>query len=171
MDFIQILGFLGVGLNLLIYQQRTRTRVLVNKIIANGVWAVHYFLLGAFSATGIALIGMLSTGVFVKVNPKSRAGKIWLGVFILMNIISGIVTWNTALTLLTVAASIISNISFFVGVPKHTRRFALIISACMGTYGYMNGSIASVINEILTVISAISGIIRIDLKKEKKYEG
>lgn len=168
MLFVQILGFVGVLLNLLIYQQRTRTRVLVNKLIANGVWAVHYFLLGAYSATAIACIGMLSTSVFVKINPKSKSGRIWLGGFILLSIISAILTWESPVSLLTLAASVMSNISFFLGVPRYTRRFALVISLCMGIYGFCNGSIASVVNEVLTVISAVSAIIRIDCNLWKK---
>ena len=123
-DFVQILGFLGVFLNLMIYQQKTPTRVRVNKIVANGVWAIHYFFLDAFTATGIAIVGMISTAVFMKVDPKSRMGKACLGFFIVINIISGILTWNTAISLIAMAAAIISSISFFIGVPKYTRRFA-----------------------------------------------
>ena len=88
-DFVQILGFLGVFLNLMIYQQKTPTRVRVNKIVANGVWAIHYFFLDAFTATGIAIVGMISTAVFMKVDPKSRMGKACLGFFIAGNLVIG----------------------------------------------------------------------------------
>lgn len=171
MNFAQVVGFLGVFLNLMIYQHKTRTRVLVNKIVANGVWAIHYFLLDAYTATCIAIVGAISTFVFMKVDSKSLKGRLWLGFFVLVNIISGILTWNTAVSLLAVTASVISNISFFVGVPKYTRRFALVISLCMGTYGFLNGSVAVVVNEVLTVISTVSGIIRLDIGKGKGYEG
>ena len=160
---VQGLGFLGVLLNLIIYWQKTRTKMLVNKLIANGVWAIHYYLLGAYSATAIAIIGMISTSVFVKVNPKNKKGKIFLAGFIIITTISTVLTWKSPLSLLTMAASILSNISFFIGVPKHTRRFAIVISLCMGTYGFCNGSIASVTNESLMIISAVAGIISRDL--------
>ena len=106
---------------------------------------------------------MISTSVFVKVNPKNKKGKIFLAGFIIITIISTVLTWKSPLSLLTMAASILSNISFFIGVPKYTRRFAIVISLCMGTYGFCNGSIASVTNESLMIISAVAGIISRDL--------
>ena len=75
MLFTQGLGFLGVFLNLIIFWQKSRKRMLINKLVANGVWAVHYYLLGAYSATAIAVIGMVSTSVFVSVDPKKKKRK------------------------------------------------------------------------------------------------
>ena len=164
MLFTQGLGFLGVFLNLIIFWQKSRKRMLINKLVANGVWAVHYYLLGAYSATAIAVIGMVSTSVFVSVDPKTKKRKMYLGGFIIVAIISTILTWKSPLSLLTLTASIISNISFFIGIPRLTRKFAIAISLCMGTYGFCNGSIASVTNESLMIMSAVAGIVTKDLK-------
>ena len=163
MLFTQGFGFLGVFLNLIIYWQKNRKKMLINKLIANGVWAIHYYLLGAYSATAIAVIGMISTSVFVNTDPKSKKGKMYLGGFIAVTVISTVLTWKSPLSLLTLAASVISNISFFIGIPRLTRKLAIVISLCMGTYGFFNGSIASVTNESLMIISAVAGIITRDL--------
>ena len=45
------LGILGILTNIIIYQQKTRKRLLIWKLISDMIWIMHYWLLGAYSVS------------------------------------------------------------------------------------------------------------------------
>lgn len=165
-----IFGLLGIVLNLLIYQQKNSKNVLIFKLLSDIVWAGHYFLLGAYSGLCIACIGIFREIVFIKVNKKSRAGVLWLIIFCLASVISTVFTWKTIASLLPAVASLLSVVSFFFAIPKLARYMALPISLCMGTYDVFVGSAVGIVNEALTIISAIIGIIRLKDRSKKNLK-
>lgn len=162
---IQAIGYLGVLMNLIIYQQKTRTGILVAKLLSDIIWSAHYLLLGAIPGFLVACIGIAREITFIKVDKKSLTGRVFLGVFIAAAITSAVLTWENALSALPAAASVTSVIGFFISIPSLSRVLSFPISLCMGIYSYTNGSIAGVTNEIITVISSFIGIIRLDIKK------
>ena len=70
----------------------------------------------------------------------------------------------------TCLASILSIISFYIGITKTSRILAYPISSCMLTYDIANISVAGIINEILTLTSSIIGYLRHDKKSLSKGE-
>lgn len=162
---VQLIGVCGIVCNMLIYQQKTRERVLEIKLISDVIWAIHYFALDALSAACVACIGILRETAFLKTDKRGRAAKIWFCIFILISLASAALTWQSVYSVLPACASVLSIISFAQGKPKWNRRLSFPISACMGCYGFINGSVAGVINEILTVISSIAGCVRLDKKE------
>lgn len=164
-----IFGALGVMINLIIYQQTSSKKVLLWKLLSDVVWAIQYFLLGAYTGFCISCIAILRETTFYKVNRKSRVGVIALGIFVMLSIISTIVTWSSPLSILPALASVISVFGFYFAIPRLSRILSFPISLCMGIYAFGVGSVLAIVNEILTVTSSIIGVIRIDLlKKEKK---
>lgn len=164
----QFIGYLGVLINLIIYQQKTRNGILVCKLISDVVWAVHFFMLGAMPGFCVACIGIARETVFIKVDRRSTLGKISLIVFVIAAITSAIITWENALSILPCMASVMSVVGFYLSIPKLSRILAFPISFCMGFYSFSSGSWAGVSNEILTIMSSIIGILRLDVKKNKK---
>lgn len=43
----QIIGFIGIAVNVLIYQQKNRASILRMKLASDVLWAVHYLMIGA----------------------------------------------------------------------------------------------------------------------------
>ena len=58
------LGILGILTNIIIYQQKTRKRLLIWKLISDVIWIMHYWLLGAYSAIAISVVAILRSIVF-----------------------------------------------------------------------------------------------------------
>ena len=160
-----VIGAFGIGINLLIYQQKTKIRLLIFKLISDVVWAVHYLLLFAYSGLAIACIGILRELVFIKVDRRSRAGTACFIFFVIVTVASAVITWQSFYSLLPAIASIIAVISYYIAIPKLTRRFSFPISVLMGTYDVFVLSYTGIVNEILMVISSIIGIIRLDKKR------
>jgi hypothetical protein len=164
-----LFGSLGIILNLIIYQQNTSKRVLLFKLLSDIAWAVQYFCLGAYTGFCIACIAILRESVFYKINRKSRLGIACLGIFIVASILCAVFTWTSAASALPATASVISVVGFYFAIPQLSRILAFPISLCMGIYAFGVESWLAVANEIITVISAIWGIIWIDmLKKQNK---
>ncbi|MBQ8431607.1 MAG: YgjV family protein [Clostridia bacterium] len=163
-----VLGTVGVILNLIIYQQTTSKRVLLFKLLSDIVWAVQYLLLGAYTGCCIACVAVLREAVFYKVDRKSRTGVACLGIFTAVSLLSAALTWSSALSLLPAVASVISVFAFYFAIPRLSRILALPISLCMGIYALTVGSYLGVVNEMITVASALVGILFIDLWKKKK---
>ena len=165
---VQVIGYIGILMNLIIYQQKTRRTILICKRISDVVWAVHYFALGAMAGFAVALIGAVREIAFIKVDRKSKIGRVLLTVFIIAALAAAYLTWEDMTSLLPAAASVTSVVGFFLSIPPLSRILSFPISICMGIYSFTNGSFAGVINEILTVLSSIVGIIRLDVGKNKR---
>ena len=161
-----IFGIIGVLLTVILYQQKSRKSLLVYKLIIDVVWLGHYAFIGAYSGAVVCVIAALRELIFVKRDPRSKKGIIWLPIFIAVAMISTVFTWNNAFSLLTCIASCIAVVSFFIGKPRLSRIFVFPISTCMLIYDIACGSVAGIINECFAVSSSAVGIIRHDKKKK-----
>ena len=54
----EILGFIGIFLNIVIYQQKERKRLLGFKLLSDFAWLAHYGLAFNFSGAAVAGIGV-----------------------------------------------------------------------------------------------------------------
>jgi hypothetical protein len=155
-----IAGALGIGANMAIYQQKDRTRILIWKLISDVLWALHYFLLGAYSGCAVAVIGMAREGIFINKDKKWAKHVFWLYFFLGVSLASAILTWKSAASLLPATASMLSVISFWQNKPNFTRFAAFPISICMLSYDIFSGSYMGICNEIFTLLSATLGLVR-----------
>ena len=160
----QLIGFLGIAISFIIYQQKERKKLLIWKLVSDTVWMLHYALLGAFSAVVVTFIGVIRETVYLNEGKKWANKKFWIVIFCLINIVCAFHTWKGLFSLLPTIASLIAVVSFAMQKPKITRIFSFPISFCMITYDFFTGSIAGIVNQIFTITSSIIGVIRHDLK-------
>lgn len=149
------IGIVGIIVNMLIYQQKTRTNLLLCKLSADFIWLLHYALLSAYSGAAICGVGIVREIVFLNNHRKWAKSKKWLVLFIVLSIISAIFTWKNIFSILPAAASILAIISFWIGNPRLTRIFQIPISASLLIYNVICSSYAGILNEILTLISIV----------------
>ena len=150
----QIVGFVGITVNVLIYQQKNRASILKMKLVSDVLWAVHYLMIGADTAVAVACLGILREFVFMKRKKLSS-----LVAFLILGLFSAAVTWKGWLSLLPTMASMLSVVSFYLGIPLVSQIASLPISALMGSYDFISGSVAGICNEILTIISSLFALI------------
>lgn len=161
----QLVGFLGIIISFIIYQQKDRKKLLVWKLVSDTVWMLHYALLGAYSAVAVTIIGVIRETVYLNEGKKWANKKFWIVIFCLINALFALYTWKGLFSLLPTIASLIAVVSFAMRKPKITRFFSFPISFCMITYDFFTGSIAGIANETFTITSSIIGLIRHDIKK------
>ena len=161
----EVLGFIGVGLNAAVYQQKKREKLLIFKLISDVVWMFHYGIPHNYSGAAVAAIGIVRESTFLATDRKGIDRRPFLLVFLGCACFSVWLTWSGWFSVLPAMASFLSVISFWQQKPRVSRLLALPISACMVTYSIMSNSWAGIANEIFTVSSTIVGIIRHDIRR------
>lgn len=155
-----VIGFLGIGANVLIYQQKTGKKLLILKLISDVLWAIHYLFIGAYSAVVIATVGILRESVFFNQDKKWAKSRLWLLFFVFVSVVGSIFTWKGIFSLFPMFASVISVISFGLNKPYLSRILALPISFFMMTYDIVFSSYMGILNECFTLTSTVIALIR-----------
>lgn len=158
-------GYAAIAASVLIYQQKSRSGLLIWKAISDVLWIVHYFLLGGYTGAAVTCVALMREIVFFNSDRHSKKGKILLLCFLCISIACSVLTWGSVFSLFAMVGSMLSIVSFWIGEPKVSRIMAFPISACMLTYGVSNGSVAVLINEILVMLSSAWGLLRHDRKR------
>ena len=154
-----LVGALGIGANVLIYQQKTGKNLLIYKLISDIFWALHYLLLGGYSGFIVACIGIIRESVFLNQKHKWAQGKRWLIVFATLSVVSAIFTWKNPMNLLPMVASVLSVFGFWRQNPTLSKILAFPISICMLTYDLYVMSYMGIANEVFTLVSAMISVI------------
>ena len=174
----QIFGIIGMIFNLLVFQQKTHRGVTMCQFFAAATFAVNYLMLGAFVGGILNLVGTLRAAVFY-FKEKTHANHIaWLIIFILAFASSYPLTFfvfgtekilkNFIIEILPVVAMIIITVSLRLGSAKAVRFLGLFSSPMWLVYNIFSGSVGAIASEILNLISMVVGIIRLDIKRNKK---
>ena len=159
-----IVGAVAVIVNLTIYWQTDRKRLLITKTSNDVLWGLHYALLGAFSGTGIALISVIRGIVFLNEEKKWASGKKWLWIFLFLSLLSAVLTYKNPSSLLPLFASLLAVVSFWQKKPSLTRLLAFPIAISMLIYDIFAGSVMGMVNESIVLISTTLAVIKLKNK-------
>jgi len=151
----QIIGVIGIAVNIVIYQQKSKNKILFFKLLSDMIWMIHFIFIGAYSGAAVAFIGIIRETVFIfSTNHRKKI----LILFLIISFVSSYLTYKNIFSFLPALASALSVISFWQKSPIVTKYLSLPIAVIMGIYGYTSGSISGVCNEVLTVISSTVSI-------------
>ena len=155
----QIIGLVGMIMCLLCFHCKNQKNVLYVKLIADFSWTLHYFLLGAMSGSVANLICTTREIVYIfEKNQKRR--YIWLAFFILLNWISAFLTWKGTQSILPALVTTLGAYSFWQKKVKMTRIIGIMTGILMFTYDIFARSYIGMVSESLTIISAVTALIR-----------
>ena len=152
----QIFGF-GAMLSLfLIYQQKTRKKMILSKLSADICWVMHDLCLGGIAGMIPNAVGIFRELVFINRKRKRWASSVlWPIVFILINWAWGITTFHSAFNVLPIAASTAVTVSLWIDNPRITKLISLPVSLAFMIYDIYVGSYVGVINEFVSMLSII----------------
>lgn len=164
----KIFGFAGIVFAVIIYQQKTRKGLLLSKLISDVLWFFHYFCLGAYSGAAISVIGLVRELIFMNREKKWAKHWGWLVFFLALSAGSAVLTWKNWFSLLPMVASMLAVVSFWIGKPRISRLISFPIAGSMLAYDISLTpiSVAGIVNELLTILSSVVGIIRYDIRKK-----
>lgn len=181
---IQIIGFIGIALNIISVQFNSHFKIMLFKTLGSLTFVIQYVFLGAWVGMIMDFIGCIRNIIFTHNVQKGKSNKWWVIFFSVFTFVAGVVTiittWNTSITyaknwsdnpdtVLTIAVSIsiisiiaklLTTIAYGFKSPHVIRRINIPSNACWVVYNLVAFSIAGVINDLMCLISTVVAEVR-----------
>jgi len=116
----QILMFISFGITLVAFQLKKPSIFRIFFVVSSIFTAAHFILLGAYTAAIIVLISgsRWLASLFTK-------QKIFIAIFMVLAVVAAILTWDSWISLLPLAASLLGTLASFNTKEAHTRKILL----------------------------------------------
>ncbi len=163
----QLIGVGGLIMAIISFQQNVPKRMVICQLIANTLFTVHFFMLGAVTGAAINLMSALRSVIYAQTDKKWATHPAWSIVFIIIPIIIGICSWEGFKSLFPVLAAICFTISFRMKTSKMVRLVSFPASPLWIIYNVINKSYPGILTELYVMTSIIVGMIRFDISKKK----
>lgn len=173
---IQLIGGLGIIASIISFQRKKHSSIILFRTLCELLFAVHYFLLGAYTGMIMNLVGCVRNTVFTRQVAKNKKTTISTVAFSLLFLIFGVLFWQGKKSILIIVAKVLSTLAYGKKNTTMVRGIILITTTSWFIYNYFVFSIPGMVCEAFTLASLIIGIIRLDLfpklrnKKEDKQE-
>lgn len=168
----QLIGFAALAACVTSFQCKTYSKLILLQAATSLLFMTHFGLL-ALSGTPSAWTAAVSNVICLvrnlvyyftagKDGPFSQRTATILksSVFAFVLVVFGIITWGGIASLFCTIAMVLITISVSVQKPQKVRMITLIAVPFMLTYDVMTFSIAGVLNESISAISALVGLWR-----------
>ena len=151
--------FFGLGAMIslfLIYQQKSRKKILISKLCADICWVIHYLCLGGTAGMIPNAVGIFREIIFLfRKKQKWAKSLLWPAVFIVINWALGFGTFHTWYNLLPITASSFVTVSLWIDNPKLTKIITVPICTAFLIYDIFVGSYVGIINELISIASIV----------------
>ncbi len=172
----QAIGIVAMAINILSFQQKQQRNIIIMQFFGASLFAVNMFMIGATVGGLLNLIGAFRAVVFAN-KAKFRADKIiWVHFFNALYLGSYALTFtvfgkeptavNFIIEFLPIIGMVASGIGFYLSKASTVRKLGLVSSPSWLIYNVYNMSVGGIICEILAMISIITAMIRLDVKRE-----
>jgi len=167
---IQCIGFTGTLLFFFSYQCKSSRNLFRIQFLSYFIYTIHLILLGAMTG-GISYI--INTFRSFCLGGKWESAKSWgmCAVICFLQIITLVLTWSGWISILPVAANIASTIAGYSHNPRKIRLAGMFINSPLWiVYNAMSGSLAGILDEVVTELSMIISIFRFGWKSLDRVE-
>lgn len=163
--FSQIIGFISFILSLIAYHRNKKEKILKTMLLANVVDILQYFLLGAYTGCASKLITLVRNEILIlKEKNKKFNKKTILIAFLIIYLISGIITYENIYSLFPISASMIYLYFIWNGNELQVKKVAFY---CYFLWLIYNISVFSIAGITANCISIISTAIAIHNEKNR----
>lgn len=171
----QIIGYIAVAENLLIYVSNRRERILLGKFVSDTLWLVNYLLMGGFTGAALNVVAMIRESVFALRGRARWVDAKWVpALFLALTWLSPVLEWNANgfswPPFLPALGSMIFVLGFYSQKTLVTKVSSLFGNALWMTYAVLIGNTAGLVGNVLMLVSAVIGIVR-ERKKAGGAEG
>lgn len=160
---IQLIGGFGILASIISFQYKKHNKILFFRTLNEFIFAIQYFLLGAYTGMIVNLVGCARNIIFTNQISKNKKTTIWVVVFSIIFVIFGFVVWQGPKSLLIIVAKVLSTLAYGNKNTTIVRSIIFVTSTSWLIYNYCVFSIAGMLCEGFTLLSLIIGIIRLDI--------
>ena len=173
----QIIGFAGLAMNCLSYQAKTKKKLIVIQLFGALFFVIHFGMLGAIMGCILNTVAVLRSLLFANAEKTNANHPAWLAAFIAIYVGSYVLTFtvfqepvtlpNLLIQILPPVGMTFSTLSFRTKNAATVRKLCLLCSPLWLIYNIFNFSISGILTETISIISIVTGIIRLDWKKKE----
>ena len=156
----QALGIIAVILGFVSYQMKTPRGILIFQLATASIFAVHYLLIGAYTAMALNLLCAISCLFYYfrdKRGGKSLAEPI---IFTVLIVIVSILTWDGWYSVFIMAGLVVNSISLTLADAQKTRYCMFLKTPLCIIYNVIVLSFGGVIYECTVLVSSIIAVIK-----------
>lgn len=164
---IQIIGFLGLGANLLSFQFKKHKNILLFRTINESLFILQYFLLGAFSGVILNIVGIVRNTIFSKRVEKGKSTVVFIIAFSVLFTLFGIITFEGVKSVMLIFAKVLSTIAYGNKNTTVIRVVSFLTHICYLFYNISIFSLAGALSDAFLLVSLIIAIIRFDVCRSK----
>ena len=166
--FIEVLGLSGLAMGILAYQTNKHKNIVLLKLANELLFGIQYGFLGAYTGAFMNGLSCIRNYIFVENVKKNKSNKVWIGLFMIIILVFGILTWDSGYSIIPIYAKILTTIAYGIKDPRKIRLLTFPSSISWLIYNYHYGSMAGAANELFVLTSLIIAVIRFDIRKKEK---
>ena len=163
--FIQMIGFGAMAMNVLSFQARRRTNILLMQFTGALLWMTQFLLLGGLTGALMNVFAMIRNLTYsVSHKHKWLSSRPVLFVFLAVCVGFGIYSYSLEgwRSLFPSVAMIIATVAFSLKKEYPIRILSLFIGPLWLVYDVISFSIAGTLSEILSIASIVIALIKFD---------
>ncbi len=161
----QFFGILVIIANVLSMQMKNKKQIILMFILANLFSAINFILLQSYSGAVICFFAIIQTFINkIFENKQQQVPKIIIGIYIVISIILGVITFNNIIDILPIICSILYTLTIIQEKEKNIRRTSLVNIILWIIYDIVCQAYTATISDLLMTISTIIGMYRFDRK-------
>ena len=163
-----IVGFVALLLFIFSYQLKEKRQLLVAQTAATALLCLQYLLLDASSGFGLNIVCILRNVVYYYRDKKIFSG--WAPPLVLAGAMAvvGAFSWEGYHSLFILFGLMINTVCMGVCNQQNLRKSVVLTCSMLTMYNLFAKTPAGAVNEMLSVVSAVVGILR--YRKEKTEE-
>lgn len=173
MEFIfsQICGIIVSVAAIISMQLKNIKTVLLCQLICNGVGALSYILVGGLSGCGIYIVALLQSIIFFIYRAKGKKAPLPLTyIFVALFLTCSILAYRAPQDIISAIASMTCALALVQEKPSVYRIFMLANGIIWMLYDVSVYAYTMILSHVITAVSALTGIIRLDIKKKSQEQ-
>lgn len=165
----QVFGVLGIIFSVLSMQMKTKKNIMLMFLGLNTASALNFFFLESYSGCYVCLFGILETVINFIFDKKNKKVPLYvIGLYIVVNIILGLSTYNSLLDIIPIACAILYCFSVSAKKEQNVRNLMFGNQALWLVYDIKVKAYMFSCSNILTLVSYIIASYKYRNKSFKK---
>ena len=168
--WIRLFGIGGLIFTVIPFQFNKHKKIVLFKMTSELLFAAQYFLMGAYTGAVLDLISGLRNFLFYKFVEQKRSTAPLIFLFGVFVVILGVLSWSSWLSLLPVAAKILTTVSYGMKNERLLRLITLPSCLLWISYNGIIGSWEAMAADSLALISILTAIYKFDILHKAQEE-
>jgi len=166
--FSQICAILATIFLGITYISKNKRNVLLFCFVSAILYGFQYLLLGAFTGMVLSFLNIVRAVLFYSNNKKNKDNSIYSLLFLnTLFVLSAIFTWNGAISLLPLIASVLFAYSLWQKEIKLYREISVFVTTLWLIYDILVGTIFGCVSDVILILLELFGVFSYAKKQNK----